>query len=153
MRDAEAYQEILFSIERFGSDRRDRITLLLRPLHYGYGEGPSSGGGYTLIRRDWHVPFPDLYEVVRDARNDALHHGASARHLTAHATQLVLVLEDALNAETNNNVGDYLVRDTVSAKPWQPVSFVRQPGSSSHTTRSSSPSASSSTDESVTRCC
>ena len=43
-----------------------------------------------------HIPFSQLYDVVRIARNDALHQGAFARHLTTHAIEISIVLEDAL---------------------------------------------------------
>ncbi len=127
LHDAEAYQEVLFSIERFGSALTEKIGTL-----GSYSEAIMDKARASPLaedipteHRDWHVPFPALYEVVKDARNDALHQGASARHLTAHATQLVLVLEDALN-ETATNVGDYMVRDPLCAYPWQPISLVRQ---------------------------
>ena len=42
------------------------------------------------------IPFSRLYDLVQDARNDALHQGAFARHLTTHAIDLALILEDAL---------------------------------------------------------
>jgi CBS domain-containing protein len=65
--------------------------------------------------------------MVKDARNDALHQGASARHLTTHAIELGLVLEDALRMiENATKVSDYMVRDPVCAHFWQPVSLVRQ---------------------------
>jgi hypothetical protein len=127
LRDAEAYQEVLFSVERFGSALSEEIGTLgsyskwIMPM----AERSPLAVEIPLRHRDWHVPFPTLYEVVRDARNEALHQGASARHLTTHATQLVLVLEDALN-EHATNIGDYMVRDPLCAYPWQPISLVRQ---------------------------
>jgi hypothetical protein len=42
------------------------------------------------------TPFPRLFDLVKDARYDALHQGAFARHLTGHAVELALILEDAL---------------------------------------------------------
>ena len=44
------------------------------------------------------TPFSRLYDLVQDARNDALHQGAFARHLTIHAIGLALILEDALRS-------------------------------------------------------
>jgi CBS domain-containing protein len=52
-----------------------------------------------------------------------LHTGVFARHLTRHAIQLAVVLEDALNDEAKT-VGQFMVRNPVCAFPWQPVSFV-----------------------------
>jgi hypothetical protein len=128
LHDAEAYNEVLFSIERFGSALTKKVGTLAT-----YGNEIKNIAKTSPLaeeipgdHRDWHVPFPDLYEVVRDARNDALHQGASARHLTANATQLVLILEDALNENNAINVGHYVVRDPLCAFPWQPISLVRQ---------------------------
>ena len=68
-----------------------------------------------------------LYDLVKDARNDALHQGAFARHLTSHAIELALVLEDALRRRLDSPVvGDYMVRNHVCAELWQPISFIRQ---------------------------
>lgn len=94
LQDAEAYQEVLFAIERFGSALSGEIGAL---GYYGKWVIPmaktsSLAEDIPRAHRDWHTPFPALYEVVKDARNDALHQGASARHLTAHAIQLILEL-------------------------------------------------------------
>jgi hypothetical protein len=62
---------------------------------------------------------------VRQGRNDALHHGAFARHLTARAIELSIILEDALMTGSEK-VGDYIVRDPICAYLWQPISFIRQ---------------------------
>lgn len=127
LHDAEAYQEVLFAIERFGSALCGEIGALgpYREKIIAKAKISPLAEDIPTKHRDWHVPFAALSEMVKDARNDALHQGASARHLTAHATQLVLVLEDALN-EHATNVGDYMVRDPLCAYPWQPVSLVRQ---------------------------
>ena len=127
LHDAEAYQEVLFAIERFGSMLSKEIGALGNYGEKIIAEAKTSplAEDVPTAHRDWHVPFPALYESVKDARNDALHQGASARHLTAHATQLVIVLEDALNDHATN-VGDYMVRDPLCAYPWQPVSLIRQ---------------------------
>ena len=127
LRDSEAYQEVLFSVERFGSALTGTVGNFGSYSEDIIAKAKASplAEDVPLKHRDWHVPFSALYEVVKDARNDALHQGASARHLTMHATQLVLVLEDALN-EQATSVGDYMVRDPLCAFPWQPVSLVRQ---------------------------
>jgi len=68
-----------------------------------------------------------LYDLVKDARNYALHQGACARYLTGHAIELALVLEDALRRSLDAPVvGDYMVRHPVCAELWQPLSFIRQ---------------------------
>jgi len=72
-----------------------------------------------------HTPFERLYELVVDARNTAMHEGASARYLTAHAIELSLILEDSLMKDCHT-IGEYMVRNPVCAFLWQPLSFVRQ---------------------------
>lgn len=127
LRDAEGYQEVLFSIERFGS------KLIRKGGTLADYAGPilSIAGQSVLARRipkrwkECHTHCPHLFDMVKDGRNDAMHQGAYARHLTTHAIELALVLEDALMAEANR-VGDYMVREPTCAYLWQPISFIRQ---------------------------
>lgn len=138
--DAEGFQEIFFALEKFGAylalkqrgaDEAKKIVGLANlkpfiavvatksPLHSYIPDG----------WREYHLPFSYLYELVREARNDALHQGAYARHLTDHAVQLSLIIEDALMdalMKDANMISDYMVRGVISAELWQPVSFVRQ---------------------------
>jgi hypothetical protein len=72
-----------------------------------------------------HAGFEQLFSLVKAARNDAAHQGVYARHLTRHAIQLAIVLEDALMAE-HHTVADFMIRTPVVAELWQPLSFVRQ---------------------------
>src|SRR5262249_25063538 len=74
---------------------------------------------------EWHSPFSKLYTLVRQGRNDALHQGAFARHLTTHATQLAIALEDALMQEPLK-AREFMVTNPVCASLWQPMSFIRQ---------------------------
>jgi hypothetical protein len=125
--DAEGFQEILFALERLGAFRSQSIGALgqykdhieevaqMSPLAL---EIPVQWRGY-------HPPFSSLYELVRGARNDALHQGACARHLTNHAVQVSLIIEDALMSDAKL-ISDFMIHDVVEAKTWQPVSFVRQ---------------------------
>lgn len=74
-----------------------------------------------------HIPFSLLYELVRHARNDALHQGAFARRLTGRAIELSLILEDTLRSSLDSPVvSDYMVRNPICAELWQPISFIRQ---------------------------
>jgi hypothetical protein len=87
-------------------------------------------------QRNFHTPFTPLYQMVTRARNDAMHMGASARHLTTHAIELALILEDALtmhqeitNVNANESlmcISDFMVREVMVTHLWEPVSFVRQ---------------------------
>lgn len=72
------------------------------------------------------IPFGRLYDLVTVARNDALHQGAFARHLTEHAIELAIILEEALSNHLDLVVTDFMVRNPVCAEPWQPVGFIRQ---------------------------
>ncbi len=128
LKDAEAFHEILFTLERLGyllkgkegnlSEYKDKIEV----------EAGDSALAVEIPtdHREWHTPFSELYDLVRIGRNDALHQGAFARNLTMHATQLALVLEDALTDRVTPKIGDFMVRGPICALPWQPVSFVRQ---------------------------
>jgi hypothetical protein len=125
--DAEGYQEVLFALERLGTYCYGRVAALGSYAKI-IGELACLSPLAVEIPRAWreaHVPFATLYELVREARNDALHQGAFARHLTAHAVQLALVLEDALMTEALC-ASEFMVRDVAHAYAWQPVSFVRQ---------------------------
>jgi len=126
--DSEAFHEIIYAVERLGL----QITKGQAYNLEGYeGELIKLANGSDLaetipkVYRAWHLPFSVLYKIVKTGRNDALHQGAFARHLTDHSIQLLLVLEDALMGSLTC-VSDYMVRDPICAFPWQPISFVRQ---------------------------
>lgn len=84
LRDAEAFEHIVFVLERIGIHLTGRIgdlgkyqdaiaqCALQSPLAYDI----------PATARDWHTTFDGLYDLVRNGRNDALHEGAFARHLT-----------------------------------------------------------------------
>jgi len=144
LRDAEGYLDLLYCIERLGSlywNRKDRAA------RKGKGKGKGSLGDYkddlvTLATRsplarclpkkfpECHVAFDSLYDSVKTARNDALHQGAVARHLTRHAVELALILEDSLMTQeiavAAPTIGAFMVRNPVCASLWHPVSFLRQ---------------------------
>ena len=129
LRDSEAFGEIIHVVERLGSFRLGAIGNLWK-----YKEDLGELACHSALAVDVpadhpevHVSFPRLYDLVRYARNDALHQGAVARRLTGQAIQLSLVLEDALRQGLNDmTVGDYMVRNVICAEKWQPISFVRQ---------------------------
>jgi hypothetical protein len=126
-RDAEGFQNILFTLEKFGQFLF-RTTADLGKYKSDICKVASQSPLANEIPaacRDLHTPFEDLYELVKEARNDAMHQGSCARHLTGHAVGLSMVLEDALmiNAFT---VSDFMVSDPVVALPWQPLSYARE---------------------------
>lgn len=134
LKDAEAFEGIIHVVERLGQ--------FLFPKGRGLGDykpAVSKVAKHSALAtdvpaktRNVHTPFDLLYNIVKNGRNDALHMGAFARHLTTHAIELALILEDALrmienpNMEQANYVSDYMVREPVCAQLWHPVSFIRQ---------------------------
>jgi CBS domain-containing protein len=128
-RDAEAFDEIIHVVERLGSFLDKKLGDLGK-----YKKNIEERARQSALAEDvpvlWrglHIPFSLLYDLVKDARNDALHQGACARYLTGHAIELALVLEDALRRSLDFPVvGDYMVRHPVCAELWQPLSFIRQ---------------------------
>jgi len=126
-RDAEGFQNILFSLEKFGQFlfRTTGDLGKYKPVICNVAWQSCLANEIPASHRDWHTPFQELYDLVKDARNDAMHHGSCARHLTEHAVSLSVVLEDALMVDAYT-VSDFMVSDPVVAVPWQPLSHVRE---------------------------
>lgn len=128
MKDSEAFSDMIVAIEQLGS----RLT----PGHKR-GLGAYIGNLRKLAEqsplaeeisnnhRCLATPFGTLCDLVRVARNDAVHNGAFARRLTDHAVDLGIVLEDALSIDLKE-VSDFMVRHPIVAEPWHPLSFIRQ---------------------------
>jgi CBS domain-containing protein len=125
--DSEAFDEIVHVVERLGSYLCGKIADLGK---YRVALSSLAQGSWLadprVEFRALLTPFSELYELVRIARNDALHQGASARHLTKHAVELAIILEEALGTGMNPTVGDFMVRNPVCAQLWQPIGFIRQ---------------------------
>jgi hypothetical protein len=129
LRDSEAFDGIIHVVERLGSFLAEDIRSLgqYKEDIGNTARNSSLAEDIPSQRRGLHVPFSLLYDLVTDARNDALHQGAFARRLTGHAIELSLVLEDALRRSLDHPVvGDYMVRNPTCAELWQPISFIRQ---------------------------
>lgn len=118
-RDGEDFQSILHAIERLGSFLTGELSQL---------------GKYAVSLKELCVqsedcglpPFDSLFCLVREARNDALHQGAFARHLTRNCIELALRLEDSLRTLQPRLIEHYMVRSPLCAELWQPLSFIRQ---------------------------
>lgn len=124
--DAEGYHGIVAALERLGA--------VLSPNDYGFGRlrgkllslaakspaAPRSNSEHRLGPR-----LEDLFEMVRVGRNDAVHHGAYARHLARRCIHLAIYVEDGLMAYAQT-VGDVMVREPAIAEGWQPVAVARQ---------------------------
>jgi hypothetical protein len=93
LQDAERFQDVLFVLERFGSFLTGKIQTLGRyeKLIVEFAKRSPLADGVAEASA-WHTPFSALIEYVRESRNDALHQGAFARHLTTHVVKLALVL-------------------------------------------------------------
>lgn len=120
IRDGEAFEVVVYTIERLGSFLKGSIADL------GTYEQELSALVGSQNEPESFTPFPLLFDLVREARNDALHQGAFARHLTIHAIELALRLEDALRQQLPAIVENYMVRNPTCAELWQPVSLIRQ---------------------------
>lgn len=127
LRDAEAFEQVVFVLERIGVYLTGKIEGL-----GAYADSLASEANRSPLAQaipaalpDWHAPFTTLYSLVRSARNDALHEGAYARHLTTQAVELSIVLEDALMGDAVY-ARDFMVKEPVCAFPWQPISSVRR---------------------------
>lgn len=126
--DAEGFSAICFALEALG------LRLLGRQSQLGGYE--SSIGVYAqmspvlsdLARRlpSQFKNFDALYQIVRTARNDAMHIGAYARHATEAAIELCIGLEEALMADVKRTVGNVMVKSPITVESWQPVAHARQ---------------------------
>jgi hypothetical protein len=138
-KNAEDFSHLLFVFERLGAflSIGDDGTEATDKTGFNDFFGPLSrlaqfsalgNGRLQGESANWHSSFDVLFDLVREARNGAMHEGAKARHLTEHAIELALVFEEALvhMPKHLSLVRDVMVRSPVTAAPWQPVSFARQ---------------------------
>jgi hypothetical protein len=128
LKDSEAFDGIIHVVERLGQflfpkgDTLTKYKIELEKLARDSDLAENIPGRFRHIL----TPFPHLYQLVKIARNDALHQGAFARHLTVHAVELALILEDVLRMQEKPIVSDYMVKNPVCAELWQPIAFIRQ---------------------------
>ena len=127
LKDAEAFDEVIFVIERLGVFLTGKLSDLgkyLEPVREVAARSPFADELPELLPA-WHTSFATLYSLIKTGRNDALHQGAFARHLTAHAIDLSLILEDALVADVTC-ARDFMVPNAVCAELWEPISSIRR---------------------------
>lgn len=125
--DSENYDQLLFAIERLGCKLSDKAKTLggYKTIIKDLGKLSVLSEDIPEVWRELHTPISELFEIITQARNDALHQGAYARHLNENTIQLSIILEDALMSESQN-ICDFMVRNPVCAESWQPISFIRQ---------------------------
>ena len=127
---AENYQELLFVLERLGThlapagkevSLADAKPCIMELVEHGALQGKSAASDKGELCAS------ELYDLVRNARNDAMHEGAFARNLAVHLVQLSVMLEDALvNKSDGRKAKHYMMREPITAEPWEPIAFVRQ---------------------------
>ncbi|MCZ8158841.1 MAG: hypothetical protein O9256_03015 [Rhizobiaceae bacterium] len=131
MADAEGFASICFAIEALG------VRLLQEKGDLGkyrieVSKLALDSVVLTLIapnNREYFNCFDSLYDLVRNARNDAMHTGVYARHATAAAIELCIGLEEALMKEQDVPrvfVEDFMVKAPVTVEYWQIVAHARQ---------------------------
>jgi predicted transcriptional regulator len=125
--DAEGFHAILRVLELYGQLLKGKVSGLrvYEPMIFKLASVSPLAVDLPSQWPGCHTEFSALYGELRNARNDAMHQGAYARTLTGHAVELAIILEDALMSNIAT-VSQFMVRDVVEAKPWQPVSYVRQ---------------------------
>jgi CBS domain-containing protein len=126
--DAEGFISIVHALELTGQLQTGKILNGLG--NYGAGLTPKANSSVfatdipTLFPQ-YHCAFETLFLTLCQARNNAVHEGVYARTLTEHAVEVALILEDALVANASS-VTHFMVRNVVEAKPWHPISYIRQ---------------------------
>jgi len=127
LRNAEAFEEHLFVMERLGS------FLIRSHRHLGkYQSDLRALANHSPLAHEVSVEYPELhlgfdalFEEVRIGRNDAMHQGAVARHLARYAQELALIMEDALMSDAQT-AKQFMVRDPACAELWHPLSAIRR---------------------------
>lgn len=129
--DAEGFHAICFAVEALG------LRLLGKKADLGKYEAKLhelSSESVVLAElsathAEWFSKFSSLYDLVRSARNDAMHSGVYARHATAAAIELCIGLEEALMKQQQHPrqlVKDFMVKSPITVEIWQPVAYARQ---------------------------
>lgn len=129
--DAEGFQEVCFALENLG------LRLLQKKSDLGsYRPALERIAQDSVVLTSIAESFPGvfgsfapLFDLVRVARNDAMHSGVYARHATQAAIELCIGLEEALmkeQQEPRRVVSDFMVKNPVIIEAWQPVAYARQ---------------------------
>ena len=126
---AENYQELLFVLERLGTHLAGKKVSLACARQYIMNLVKQHGAlhGKPAAPCTGELCASELYELIRCARNDAMHEGTFARNLAVHLVQLSVILEDALvNKAAARQAKHYMMRNPITAEAWEPIAFVRQ---------------------------
>ena len=123
----ESFHDILFALEKLG------LTIKPSPIiskHTNLGAYKDRicdfiETGSIDEESPYYISPEQLYILVKDYRNDALHQGSVARNLTSRAIHLSLLIEGALMSE-QYKVNAYMVSNVTVAEIWHPISLIRQ---------------------------
>jgi CBS domain-containing protein len=131
--DSEGFLAICYALEALG------LRLLDRKESLGaYKNKLNDIAKRSVILTDLPKLFPEtftgfnaLFELVKTARNDAMHTGVYARHAAAAGIELCIGLEEALmnrdeTPVTRQLVKEYMVKSPIVVEAWQPVAQARQ---------------------------
>jgi len=131
--DSEGFLAVCYALEALG------LRMLGRKADLGkYEPNLKQVAMQSVMLRELTTSFPEtfttfdaLFDLVRTARNDAMHTGVYARHAAAAGIELCIGLEEALmNTEetpaTRKLVKDYMVKSPIVVEAWQPVAQARQ---------------------------
>ena len=127
--DAEGFGEVCFAVEALGlrlSEKEGALGSYKKSVR-----GLSVHSTVLCLSHEWPLyfsTFDALYETVTNARNDAMHTGAYARHATSAAIELCIGLEEALMNQDKvrrTKVEEFMVKSPVSVEPWQLVAQAR----------------------------
>jgi hypothetical protein len=119
LRDAEGFDRAAGVLEHVGQQYGQRIQI---------GLGKYKPALLDLIHRgarQHHDEANRLFEVVREARNTAIHDGAWVRHLGLRLAELFLFIETAILSHMTL-VKDMMVAGPTTAQPWQQLADVRR---------------------------
>lgn len=127
LNNSENFEDIIFALESLGKFLTGEEMALGRYKNKIYELAKQSvlADEVPDASPAFHTNFCSQFELIRKERNSAMHEGVFARHLTQHAVEISLILEDALMKE-EKEVKDFMVRNPICAYDWQPVSFIRQ---------------------------
>lgn len=131
--DAEGFGEICFAIEALGLrvHGKQEALGLYRNKIADYVRWSLALTFLPQVLPSRFKTYDALYDIVKAARNDAMHTGAYARHATVAAIELCIGLEEGLTADTEGNilaktVRDLMVTSPIILEPWQTVAHARQ---------------------------
>ena len=124
LEDTENFSAVIHAIERLGS--------FLYPTGGGLAsyqakilELCKNSAVFQSMRCWMGRDYETLYNTVKEARNETMHVGATARHAASNALLLSLLVEDALTGDSSA-MQNYMVSDPVCAERWQPIGMIRQ---------------------------